>query len=289
MPRRPARPGPPEAGETLPSRGLWGLAVRRPAGLFLALAFGWTSCWCLGLRLLGLEVAPGSPATHLPALAGPGIAAAVILGLGGGRAALADLARRCLRLPVRPAWVPVAILASPAVALAVFAGIEGRLPAAAELAAFPGLPEGLGLLPVLLLVLLLNGFGEEIGWRGFLFDRLAPAGTFRAALLVGLAWLAWHAPLFAVHAGMQKMIGPALLGWAASLVAASFLLGHLHLAAGRSIAAPALLHALFNLATAPPALAGAPAAAASALVIAWGAALGLASGRAALARERGSS
>lgn len=65
---------------------------------------------------------------------------------------LRQLARRCLRLPARPALVPIAILGPPGMALAVVAGCEGRLPTAAELAAVPGLPEGLGLGSLILLV-----------------------------------------------------------------------------------------------------------------------------------------
>ncbi|MBA2284357.1 MAG: CPBP family intramembrane metalloprotease [Ktedonobacteraceae bacterium] len=38
-------------------------------------------------------------------------------------------------------------------------------------------------------------FGEEFGWRGYLLPRLAPLGGLRAAILVGLIWGFWHAPL----------------------------------------------------------------------------------------------
>lgn len=38
-------------------------------------------------------------------------------------------------------------------------------------------------------------FGEEFGWRGYLLPRLAPLGGVRAAILVGLVWGFWHAPL----------------------------------------------------------------------------------------------
>lgn len=261
------------------------LAARHPVPLFLALAFGWTSAWCLGLLLQGLAVAPGSPATHLPALAGPGVAALVTVGLVGGRAGLAAFARRLVRLPARPRWIWAAILLPLAVALGVARMTGGAWPSAAELAAYPGASAALGLLPVLVLVLLLNGFGEEAGWRGFLFDRWAPDGRLGAALRVGGLWLLWHAPLFAIHAGMQAMVGPALVGWAISLLLGAFALGHLYLVAGRSIAVPALFHAGFNLATAPAALDGAPAAAASALMLMWGGGVALAWGRAALARR----
>lgn len=38
-------------------------------------------------------------------------------------------------------------------------------------------------------------FGEEFGWRGYLLPRLVPLGGVPAALLVGLVWGFWHAPL----------------------------------------------------------------------------------------------
>lgn len=79
MPCPPARPAPAGSGGPPPTGGLRCVAAHRPVRLFLALAFGWASAWCLGLWLLDLSIAPGSAATHQPALAGPGIAAAVTL------------------------------------------------------------------------------------------------------------------------------------------------------------------------------------------------------------------
>jgi membrane protease YdiL (CAAX protease family) len=38
-------------------------------------------------------------------------------------------------------------------------------------------------------------FGEEFGWRGYLLPRLAPLGGGWAALLTGVIWGLWHAPI----------------------------------------------------------------------------------------------
>ncbi|MEB2836047.1 MAG: CPBP family intramembrane metalloprotease [Desulfurococcales archaeon] len=39
--------------------------------------------------------------------------------------------------------------------------------------------------------------GEELGWRGYLHDRLRGLGVGPAGLAVGVAWALWHAPLVA--------------------------------------------------------------------------------------------
>jgi membrane protease YdiL (CAAX protease family) len=39
------------------------------------------------------------------------------------------------------------------------------------------------------------GFGEELGWRGFLQLEFAPLGFWKSSVLIGLIWGVWHAPL----------------------------------------------------------------------------------------------
>ena len=38
-------------------------------------------------------------------------------------------------------------------------------------------------------------FGEEFGWRGYLLPRLAPLGGIPAAIITGVVWGLWHAPV----------------------------------------------------------------------------------------------
>jgi len=38
-------------------------------------------------------------------------------------------------------------------------------------------------------------FGEEFGWTGYLLMRLLPFGRWRAALIYGVIWGLWHAPI----------------------------------------------------------------------------------------------
>jgi membrane protease YdiL (CAAX protease family) len=39
------------------------------------------------------------------------------------------------------------------------------------------------------------GFGEELGWRGFLYRELSTLGFWKSSLVVGIVWGFWHAPL----------------------------------------------------------------------------------------------
>lgn len=39
------------------------------------------------------------------------------------------------------------------------------------------------------------GFGEELGWRGFLLRELGHMGFWKASAIIGLIWGIWHAPI----------------------------------------------------------------------------------------------
>ena len=74
--------------------------------------------------------------------------------------------------------------------------------------AYPDLPAALATPIGLFVVLILNGYGEEAGWRGYLLEVLLPSlGRFRATMLVAALWLLWHAPLFWVDATMSALVG----------------------------------------------------------------------------------
>jgi len=84
-------------------------------------------------------------------------------------------------------------------------------------ALFPGqfttatfLQQPWGVLLVLVAPLLnaVNCFGEEWGWRGFLYPKIREGRSFtRAAILVGLIWGIWHAPIIAVGHNYGKIVG----------------------------------------------------------------------------------
>jgi membrane protease YdiL (CAAX protease family) len=127
-----------------------------------------------------------------------------------------------LRLRFSP-WFFVAWLLPPSFALAIFGlsllfpGVGFSPDASGFLSQYKDLlsPDAYALaqkqmtsLPLPLFWLsLLNGFaggmsvnvvfayGEELGWRGFLFDELKPLGFWRTSIVTGAIWGVWHAPL----------------------------------------------------------------------------------------------
>lgn len=47
-----------------------------------------------------------------------------------------------------------------------------------------------------LLTIIFSGFGEEIGWRGFLFNKLKTLPFFEMTILLNVIWALWHLPMF---------------------------------------------------------------------------------------------
>ena len=248
--------------------------AKRPvvAYYLLTLVLSW-GYW-ITLIAQGKQVTPGSSTSHLPGLMGPALAAIVITMAIDGGSGLRELSSRIVRL--RPAW-PWGILAalSPLpVAVVIFAAMTTSgepLPPLQDFLTYPGLPATMSAGATLLGVLILNGYGEEIGWRGFVMEKWLPRyGRFGTTIRLAGLWLFWHAPVFLLNQTMAALIGPMLLGWAFGLTCGAFVLAQIYLFSGRSILVLALWHATYNMTVATPATTGFPAAAISTAVMVWG-------------------
>src|SRR6185369_15669600 len=92
------------------------------------------------------------------------------------------------------------------------------------------------------------GFGEEIGWRGFLYPRLRQRhGLLAASLIVVPFWAFWHLPLFFATDSYRAMGVGGAAGWLISLVSGSLLTGWLTDRARGSILPAAVLHAVLDI------------------------------------------
>lgn len=91
---------------------------------------------------------------------------------------------------------------------------------------------------------------EEVGWRGWLWDRWARLGFWRNAGLTGLVWGVWHAPIIAMGhnypqygAGPQWWIG---VIWMIGFILALSPMIHLVRERGGSMLTAAVFHAALN-------------------------------------------
>jgi membrane protease YdiL (CAAX protease family) len=124
-------------------------------------------------------------------------AAAVLTAALIGRRALRDLGARLTRSRVGARWWAV-VLAGPAGLWLATAGLYGALGGDGPEIRPPAFGAGpAGLVPLLLVLALTDGLGEELGWRGFALPRLLRCtGPVVAGLLSGVVWAVWHAPLY---------------------------------------------------------------------------------------------
>lgn len=244
----------------------------RNVAAFLVLAFALSWAWAWPLALSGALVSRGAGwPTHFPALAGPAVAAFLTTAWVSGRTGVKDLLARLgrWRFPLRWWAVTLSPLAFLAVALLVQAAI-GDLPKLADFGRYTGLPT-VGVLGVAILAVVLNGFGEETGWRGYavptLVSRFGPLG---AALVIAPVWALWHLPYFFLLDSYQSFNLFTIIGFLVGLAFGSVVLTWLYLGTGGSILAVAIWHGLFNMATATDGATNIIASAVSALVIALG-------------------
>lgn len=244
-------------------RGVSGRIRRHALGAYFVLAFAFS--WLLWVP----EALAGGHASHVLGLLGPMVAAFVVTATVDGAAGLRDLLARMLRWRVAPRWYAASLV--PLAAGAVAVGIQalvGSGPSWQELSTVEGFPAA-GWLGVAVLLLVVNGYGEETGWRGFAWPRLRERHTLGgAALLLAVPWAVWHLPTLWIDSGMRGFPWWLLPGFFAGLAAGAVVLGWLYERSGASILVVALWHTSLNMASATT---GSDVAApfVSAVVIAW--------------------
>ncbi len=91
----------------------------------------------------------------------------------------------------------------------------------------------------------LFGFGEELGWRGFLHDRLKPLGALKGSLLIGAIWGIWHAPVILMGYNFPDHPTAGVFVMTAATMAMSPFFWVIR-EKGQSTIAPAITHGTFN-------------------------------------------
>ena len=239
---------------------------RRGVFLFLLITFGWSWAVALGIwRVDGLADPKLATPLLFAFMFGPMIGALVC-------SLFYDPGRRLDALALRPRWnlwllwawlIPLAVVglsillsgvapgsafADPAERLAALIRDKGLDPAV--------IPVPMAALAAVQFVMaltlgpLINTLGtltEELGWRGWLWDRWRPLGFWRCNLLLGVVWGVWHAPIIVMgfnYPGLPVW-GPVLMTLFTLLVAP--LIGLVR-ERGGSVWHASLFHGSFNAA-----------------------------------------
>jgi uncharacterized protein len=221
---------------------------------FLAFSHGWTwTFWALATAW-GVTVWQ-QPAVILFIVGGAGVflGGLVMSRASYGSAGLPDLWRRLVdvgRIGAR--WWTVILLLYPALTLAASAaalalGVSDRpvdLHAAAAWLAEPH-----RLLAMMAFILVIGPLPEEIGWRGYLLDRLQLRwNALATSLLLGTIWWTWHLPLF-VLPGYFDAFGrtaPTPLGFLVGIIPSAILYTWVYNNTRRSVLAVVVLHFVQN-------------------------------------------
>jgi uncharacterized protein len=257
----------PVAGTRSETRGA--RAGVAPVAVFFVLAYALGWGWWVPLALSGRTVERGDGwPTHIPGLLGPLTAALVVLAFTEGRAGVRRWLADMVRWPREGRWRLAVVAPLGFLALGVLVvAVTGDVPPAGDFIRYSGTGASVG---ALLVAVVVNGFGEEAGWRGYALPRLqARLGPMRATLVLAAAWTAWHAPLFAILASFKGFGALTLVGFFVGITAGALVLTSVYNGTGGSILAVAAWHGAYNLAAATTAADGTIAAVTSACVIFW--------------------
>ena len=159
----------------------------------------------------------------------------------GGRTRVVELLRRVLDLArVRhQGWIVFAAVLMP-VALLLAYGLQRW---AGE--ALPAFELPLSTLGAFLLLFLLGGIGEELGWQGFVYPALrAQWSALTAGLMLGCLWAVWHIVPF-LQAGRS---GEWILWQCMTMLPLRIITVWLFVNAGESVAVAIIFHAMCNVA-----------------------------------------
>jgi membrane protease YdiL (CAAX protease family) len=164
---------------------------------FYGLAYGLS--WLIWLPLilwpqrsehLGILVLAGS--------FGPLLAAGIAAWIEGGWAGCKRWLKTAFRFRIHPVWYLLGGLGLPLLVAALHAGLGALLGGTPRLPADPATRWQALFFPLSVAVnaLLSSAGGEEPGWRGFAWPRLAARmHPLAASALMGVLWGAWHLPL----------------------------------------------------------------------------------------------
>jgi uncharacterized protein len=165
--------------------------AKHPLLSFFVMAFLFS--WMAVLPLLLNHAFPIEPFQILGALAGPTLAAIIVIAVTAGRAGLGTFFKRYVQWRAGIIWWLI-VLFGALLALTLVAALIVGPAVVTEFLKNIGL-----ILPTYLMTLvvgvILGPLWEEPGWRGFALPRLqAQFGPLVGTLILGVLWALWHIP-----------------------------------------------------------------------------------------------
>jgi len=179
--------------------------------LFLILAYGFA--WLMWIPVVltrqDYQSSPLLLVIVFLGIFGPGIAGILLTYLQGDREQWRDFWSRMLDMKrIRPRWYAVILFFWPAMQLlALFLNqLMGGIPSESEF--IKEMIKQPISIPVVVLLYFLQAGLEELGWRGYMLERLLPSwGALKSSLIVGIFHAFWHLPMFWVVGTNQSKMG----------------------------------------------------------------------------------
>ena len=180
--------------------------------LFFVLVLGWSWLFWIPAAVLGISIRTAFGAVlGLFGLLGPMLGGIGFTYLTQGKEGRRDYWLRIIDLKrISVGWYLVIFLFVPVLmALTAYLDIlSGGSTAPFENAAAPFLSAPLSIIPFALGIFFIGPFPEELGWRGYVLDRLQIKwNALASSLILGVVWALWHLPLFFIKDTYQYQPG----------------------------------------------------------------------------------
>jgi membrane protease YdiL (CAAX protease family) len=219
--------------------------------LFLSFAIAWAIWIPIAFSQVDYQSSPYILAAALVGAFGPGLAAIIVNFLDRDLDQITDFRQRIYDFKrIRPSWYLIILLIWPVLhglAIGITTLFGDSIPESSFLIEILSKPNTI---PLVVFLYFLQAGVEELGWRGYLQEKLGQRmSPVLSSLLVGVIHTIWHLPLFwVVGTNQMKMgFGFEFLVFIAFVISSSVFSAWCYYGNRHSIMAATLLHTTSNL------------------------------------------